>query len=79
MLRRDRENGVTNCPICNVLLDYEVSRQPNSAEPDHIVPTARGGTDHASNGRTICRLCNQRRGAGQDPKPAEPVGGLIDW
>lgn len=77
VLNRDRKAGVTNCPLCNCELDYDVSRQPNSAEPDHIIPAAKatllGWTisqlNHPSNGRTICRRCNQRRGSGRDPKP----------
>mgnify|MGYP005611765431 CR=1 len=68
VLNRDRRNGITNCPHCNVAMDYQVSRQPNSAEPDHIVPIARGGTNDPSNGRAICRRCNQSRGANDTPK-----------
>jgi 5-methylcytosine-specific restriction protein A len=62
VLDRDRAAGITHCPICNTLLDYDISRQPNSAEPDHIIPTSLGGTNHPDNGRTICRRCNQSRG-----------------
>lgn len=62
VLRRDRKAGVTRCPICLTELDYDESRKPNSAEPDHILPITRGGTNHPDNGRTICRRCNQRRG-----------------
>lgn len=76
VLGRDRRAGVTNCPDCQCLLDYDVSRQPNSAEPDHIIPAAQarllGWTDAQlnapSNGRTICRRCNQSRGAGKVAK-----------
>lgn len=67
VLARGRAQGVTNCPDCGVLLDYKISRTPSSAEPDHIVPKARGGTDDASNGRVICRRCNQSRGKGAVP------------
>ena len=44
-LKRDREAGITTCPLCGVTLDYNVSRLPNSAEADHIVPHAQGGED----------------------------------
>lgn len=63
VLARDEAAGITHCPECNVLMDYKVSRKPNSAEPDHIIPHAYGGTNSVSNGRTICRKCNQSRGA----------------
>lgn len=63
VLTRDRNAGITNCPICGVTLDYKISRKPDSAEPDHIIPTKWGGTNDPSNGRTICRRCNQSRGA----------------
>lgn len=83
VLARDKSSGITRCPICRVELDYEVTRQPNSAEPDHIIPMARGGTNETSNGRTICRRCNQSRGKGPDPTPAdEPqptVTNLLKW
>src|SRR5690625_873336 len=38
-------NNIFNCPTCGVGLDYEHSRQPNSAEVDHILPHSRGGED----------------------------------
>lgn len=66
VLGRDKRAGITHCPWCRVELDYDVSRKPNSAEPDHIVPIAKGGKNDVNNGRTICRRCNQRRGAGRD-------------
>jgi hypothetical protein len=56
--------GLQTCPICHVPLDFETGKKPNSAEVDHVVPYARGGTDDPSNLRVICRLDNQRRGAG---------------
>lgn len=80
VLTRDRKAGITQCPTCGCILDYDISRTPTSAEPDHIIPaaTARdlGWTDaqlnHPSNGRTICRRCNQSRGAGRNPKATKP-------
>ncbi|MEW2011508.1 HNH endonuclease signature motif containing protein [Microbacterium sp. NPDC078814] len=76
VLSRDRKAGVTHCPDCGCELDYEISRQPHSAEPDHIIPAAQarqlGWTDAQlnapTNGRTICRRCNQSRGAGKPNK-----------
>lgn len=86
VLRRDRAEGVTHCPACGVLLDYDVSRQPNSAEPDHIVPVAMGGTNDVSNGRVLCRLCNQKRGKGSsrqqikaEARQSRHVTTLVEW
>lgn len=74
VLAAGKNNGVTHCPICNVPLDYHVTRKPDSAEPDHIIPAANGGTNTVNNGRVICRLCNQRRGNRiRDPKPRTPT------
>lgn len=82
VLGRDRRNGVTHCPIpgCGVELDYVVTRQPNSAEPDHITPIAHGGTNDPRNGRTICRQCNQSIGDRPDPKRIEaPIQPSPGW
>lgn len=80
VLARDRKAGITHCPECGVLMDYDISRQPNSAEPDHIVPIARGGTNDVANGRAICRRCNQSRGAKNAPKhAAKPVQASTGW
>lgn len=56
-----QRDGVTHCPICKVKLNYEVTRQPDSAEPDHLVPWARGGQETIDNGRVLCRDCNGKR------------------
>ena len=76
VLAQGRADGITHCPMpgCGVRLDYDVGRKPNSAEPDHIVPVARGGTNSAENGRVICRECNQRRGKGRRIPRAEVKG-----
>lgn len=85
VLKRDRDRGVTNCPLCGVPLNYDIGKQPNSAEPDHIIPIARGGTNHPDNGRTICRRCNQRKGnkidrpAARGPVPYREPTRLVDW
>lgn len=83
VLNRDRRAGVTHCPLCSVLLDYTTGLLPNSAEPDHIIPWESGGPDHVDNGRTICRLCNERRGkkpiASTAPPRTRTVTTLIQW
>lgn len=61
-LRLAQERGITHCPDCNVPLNYEIGKQPNSAEPDHIIPASRGGEDSLENLRICCRQCNQARG-----------------
>lgn len=84
VLARGQANGVVYCPDCGVELDYVNSKRPNSAEPDHIVPFARGGRDEVDNGRVVCRHCNQSRGAGNIPHrvqaPARQAHGVgIAW
>ena len=59
-----QDEGQTNCPLCNVPLDYTTPYRPDSAEVDHIVAHARGGTDTLDNSRVICRDCNVRKGDG---------------
>ncbi|QAB17120.1 hypothetical protein Leucomu_03565 [Leucobacter muris] len=72
-LHAAQQQGITHCPCkancthhagrrCNVWLDYVVSRRPNSAEPDHIVPHALGGRETRDNGAVLCRRCNQSVG-----------------
>lgn len=62
-LDRDRERGVTNCPLCGGWLNYDTHGHPDSAEADEIVPYADGGTSRdLSNWRTVCRDCNGKRG-----------------
>lgn len=83
VLSRDRRAGITHCPECGVLMDYDKGRQPHSAEPDHIVPIARGGTNDPENGRTICRRCNQRKGSGRKRGrgggPKGSIANLVQW
>src|SRR5690606_13142238 len=81
VLTRDRRAGITQCPDCGTELDYNISRQPNSAEPDHVAPAAKarelGSTiaqlNNPNNGRTICRRCNQSRGAGKRVQVKKPT------
>lgn len=63
------DQGIHNCPICGALLDYERTRQPNSAEPDHILPYTKGGQDVIENIQVICRTCNIRKGNGRRKRP----------
>ena len=82
-LKQAIDNGVHNCPICGVGLDYEYSQRPSSAEVDHLVPYSKGGTDTLGNTTVICRWCNQRKGNGRNltvptPKTIEP-GTSIEW
>ena len=84
VLGRDRRLGILNCPECGVLMDYDVGRKPNSAEPDHIISIARGGTNDPDNGRAICRRCNQSKGNRAAPtrnRGSRPtvVTNLVDW
>src|SRR5699024_7244100 len=78
------ENNIFNCPTCGVGLDYEHSRQPNSAEVDHIIPHSHGGEDSLANTQIVLRLCNQSKGNAAQrrkqtvPKRLEPQTG-VPW
>lgn len=67
-LYRAKRNGVTHCPFCKVLLNYDVGRTPASPEPDHIIPYSKGGPDHIDNLVIICRKCNMSKGNRAAPK-----------
>ncbi|MCQ9367353.1 HNH endonuclease [Brevibacterium sp. 91QC2O2] len=55
-------DGLTHCPRCRVVLDYERGKRPNSVEVDHIVPASLGGLDVYENTQVVCRRCNQSMG-----------------
>lgn len=72
---RAKRAGLTNCPLCNVELDYDVGLTSRSAEVDHVLPHSKGGEDHIDNVMVICRTCNLRKGNRVDTdvlKPAKP-------
>lgn len=82
--RQARENGQELCPYCQTYLNYDVGRQPNSAEADHIVPHSKGGADRMSNVIVICRRCNQSKGNRTAPKrrvilAAKPLKTSRQW
>jgi 5-methylcytosine-specific restriction endonuclease McrA len=74
--RQAQRSGLTHCPgieennfTCGVELDYRTPRLPNSAETDHVIEHARGGTDALANLRVICRTCNLVRNRRTPPPP----------
>lgn len=67
------ERGLTRCPRCRTGLDWEYSGRPNSAEVDHIIPHAQGGTDTIENARILCRRCNQQLGGQMNRRRPRPV------
>jgi 5-methylcytosine-specific restriction endonuclease McrA len=80
LMRLAQQRGITHCPgwedtngthhHCGNLLDYQNSRQPNSAEADHIIPVKWGGTDDLNNLTILCRSCNNARSdLTRTPKP----------
>lgn len=73
-----RERGLTNCPLCNVYLNWDQGRTPRSVEIDHILPVARGGSDDPSGLRAICRKCNQQMGGALTKRKAQPVIKTVD-
>jgi 5-methylcytosine-specific restriction protein A len=80
VIKRDRDQGITACPLCGQPLDYQNSGQPNSVEADHIIPHKYGGPTTLDNGRAICRHCNQSRGARLAPRtPPTHTTTLINW
>lgn len=61
----DRRAGITRCPGCGRLLDWDGKRGPvyNPAlvEVDHIVARENGGVDSLENSRSLCSDCNKKR------------------
>ncbi|MBX3402933.1 MAG: HNH endonuclease [Phycisphaeraceae bacterium] len=59
------------CSICGACAK---SRHRAGLHVDHIVPVSRGGTNDASNLRTLCSDCNIGRGAGRERLPRASFG-----
>jgi len=82
-IARAKRTGVTHCRHCRVQLDYTQGLQPNSAEPDHLIPWSAGGRDHVDNLEVICRKCNQSKGHRAAPKastmPPPPLKTSRKW
>ena len=65
----------------------QCGRRSDPLIADHIIPVAEGGTDHASNGQTLCPACHDTktrqeiaRGRARMPstrRPPEPHPGLL--
>lgn len=62
VIARAKRDGLTHCPLCHRLLDWDSHHTPNSVEVDHIVPHALGGLDNLANARAICAACNSALG-----------------
>ena len=77
-LDHDRDAGLTKCPRCGIGLDWAYTRRPNSPEPDHIIPWAKGGPDTFENTRTICRQCNQQLGGLLNRKKPRPIVNTVE-
>jgi hypothetical protein len=60
------------CPLCSIPLTRE-PYLPHSAELDHIVPIAAGGTHTMGNVRIVCRACNQSRPHDGSDLPGYPI------
>jgi 5-methylcytosine-specific restriction endonuclease McrA len=73
-----QDRGQTNCPLCNVWLDWDRSRTPNSVEIDHIMPASRGGGDDPSGLRAVCRKCNQQMGGALSRRKPKPITETIE-
>ena len=53
-----------NCYICGSEIDFALKTpDPMSYELDHIIPIARGGSDHISNKAASHRQCNSKKRA----------------
>ena len=79
---RAKRAGLTNCPLCNITLDYDQGLTPRSAEVDHVLPYSKGGEDHLDNTMVLCRLCNQRKSnktGAEAPKAFKPIRTSRQW
>lgn len=53
-----------NCHICGGAIDYTLPYlDPMSFVVDHVIPLAKGGTDHIDNLKAAHSLCNNKKRA----------------
>lgn len=78
VLAQARARGVTNCPGCQVELDYDsTDRPPNAAEADEIIPFAvtRKTSEDPDDWQVLCRTCNRQK---SDKIPGEDDASGLD-
>ncbi|MGP5121968.1 HNH endonuclease [Glutamicibacter ardleyensis] len=68
VIRDAQDRGQTQCPYCGQTLNYKNRRARNGAQVDHVIPHARGGSDHPSNLIVCCAACNASKGERAAPK-----------
>ena len=57
MVLYEEQGGVCAGPECG-----DTDLLPKLLDVDHILPQARGGTDHKENLQLLCKACNQDKG-----------------
>jgi 5-methylcytosine-specific restriction endonuclease McrA len=45
------------------LYSYRTNKKDVYLSIDHIIPVSKGGTDHRSNLRVLCTVCNEAKGS----------------
>ena len=73
LLQQAINNGQTNCPYCNITLDYQTGTNPNSATIDHKTPYALTQDDTPDNLQVICRRCNSSKNNRTHPTQTAPL------
>lgn len=62
-LRTIAERDGFTCHLCSALVDMTLSGKDSMGPTaDHVLPVAKGGSDHPDNVRLAHRRCNVRRG-----------------
>lgn len=61
---RARQDGVSNCPLCAIGHDANVSRiwKLNEMDADHVTAWSKGGATDISNCQMLCRTHNRAKG-----------------